>query len=306
MKRWINVVVVFILILVQSFDLVAQDDDLLNLLEEKNKPGTDITIATFKATRVVTGHSAECAAKGDLHFLISHRFGPLNSGFSDFYGLDNSTIRLGLDYGITNNINVGLGRSSFLKTYDVFFKWRLLRQKSGASSFPFTATWVSSMYLNSTKYDDDIRNEYFLARLDYHHSLLLARKFGEFVSIQLMPTIVHRNLVPIQEDKNTIFALGAGASLRLTPSIRANAEYYYTFPNQIVSPVGSKLPTNTLSVGLDIETGGHVFQLHLTNSRAMTEKFLVDSTTGQWGKGDIHFGFNISRVFTIVKPKSFE
>jgi hypothetical protein len=306
MKRWINVCMLFALMLVNIGWLTGQEDDLLNLLEEKNKPETEITIATFKATRVVTGHSVECAAKGDMHFLISHRFGQLNSGFSDFYGLDNSTIRLGLDYGITNNINIGLGRSSFLKTYDLFFKWRLLRQKSGASSFPFTATLVSSMYMNSSKYDDDVRNDYFLARLDYHHSLLLARKFGEFVSIQLMPTIVHRNLVTKQEDKNTIFALGAGASLRLTPSIRANAEYYYTFPNQIVSPVGTKLPSNTLSIGLDIETGGHVFQLHLTNSRAMTEKFLVDSTTGQWGKGDIHFGFNISRVFTVAKPKGFE
>jgi len=284
----------------------GQEDDLLDLLEQKSSPESDLTIATFKATRIVTGHSVECNAQGVMQFLISHRFGQLNSGFSEFYGLDNSTIRLGLEYGLTDNINIGIGRSSFMKTYDASLKWRFLRQKSGKSNFPFTATWVSSIYANSTKYEDNVRNDYFYARLDYHHALLIARKFGEYVSIQLMPTLVHRNLVSTQADKNTIFALGAGASVRLTPSIRANAEYYYTLPDQIVSPIGTSMPTNTFSVGLDFETGGHVFQLHLTNSRAMTEKFLIDSTTGQWGNGDIHFGFNISRVFTVSKPKGFD
>jgi len=306
MKNWINLVFMLVSLLVNAGIVQAQDDDLLKLLEGQRETETDLTIATFKATRLVTGHSVECNAKGVMQFLISHRFGQLNSGFSDFYGLDNSTIRLGLEYGISDNINLGIGRSSFMKTYDASFKWRFLRQKTGATSFPFTATWVSSMYANSTKYEDNVRNDYFYARLDYHHSLLIARKFGEFVSIQLMPTVVHRNLVPTQLDKNTIFALGAGASVRLSPSIRANAEYYYTFPDQIVSPVGSVLPTNTFSAGLDFETGGHVFQLHLTNSRAMTEKFLVDSTTGRWNKGDIHFGFNISRVFTVTKPEGFD
>lgn len=284
----------------------AQEDDLLNLLEQKSSQESDLAIATFKATRIVTGQSVECNAKGVMQFQISHRFGQLNSGFSEFYGLDNSTIRLGLEYGLTDNINIAIGRSSFMKTYDASFKWRFLRQKSGKSNFPFTATWVSSIYANSTKYEDNVRNDYFYARLDYHHSLLIARKFGEFVSIQLMPTLVHRNMVSTQADKNTIFALGAGTSVRLTPSIRANAEYFYTLPDQIVSPIGTTMPTNTFSVGLDFETGGHVFQLHVTNSRAMTEKFLIDSTTGRWGNGDIHFGFNISRVFTLAKPKGFE
>ncbi len=297
MKNWSSKLILLVMFVLPAWVSLAQEDDLFKLLEEKEQAVTDHTIATFKATRIVTGHSVECNARGVMQFLISHRFGQLNSGFSEFFGLDNSTIRLGLEYGLTDHLNIGIGRSSFLKTYDASIKWRLLRQKSGASSFPFTATWVSSIYANSTKYEDNVRNEYFYARLDYHHALLIARKFGEIFSLQLMPTIVHRNMVPTSADKNTIFALGVGSSVRLTPSMRANIEYYYTFPGQIVSQIGSLDHNNTLSVGLDIETGGHVFQLHLTNSRSMTEKFLVDSTTGQWTKGDIHFGFNISRVF---------
>ena len=161
------------------------------------------------------------------------------------------------------------------------------------------------MYANSSPWQFPDRENRFFHRLSYHHSLLIARKFGDAFSLQLMPTVVHRNLISTRNDKNTLYAIGAGGSVKITRSLRLNAEYYYLLPDQIATNIGGEEVKNALSLGIDIETGGHIFQLHLTNARAMTEKYLLDSTTGSWMKGDIHFGFNISRVFTILKPKEF-
>lgn len=285
-----------------SHSVMAQED-LLKMLEEQEEEVTNLTIATFKTTRLISGHSVETNSSGVLQFLIGHRFGRLNSGWRDLYGIDNATIRLGFEYGLTDNINIGVGRSSFEKTYDATFKWRFLRQKSGATNFPFTATWVSSSYLNTMEWPNPERENYFTSRMDFHHALLFARKFGNAVSLQLMPTVVHRNLVEAKKDENTIYAFGGGTSIKLTGSLRANVEYYYIPEDQIFSTIGGEKVRNSLSVGVDLETGGHVFQLFLTNSRGMVEKFLVGETSGNWLDGDIHFGFNVSRVFTLKKPE---
>lgn len=282
---------------------VWAQDDLLKMLEDQEEEVTNLTIATFKTTRLVSGHSVETNSEGVLQFLIGHRFGRLNSGWRDLYGIDNATIRLGFEYGLTDNINIGIGRSSFEKTYDATFKWRFLHQKSGATNFPFTATWVSSAYLNTMEWPNPERENYFTSRMNFHHALLLARKFGNAVSLQLMPTVVHRNLVETQKDENTIYSLGGGTSIKITGSLRANVEYYYIPEDQIFSTIGGEKVRNSLSVGVDLETGGHVFQLFLTNSRGMAEKFLVGGTSGNWLDGDIHFGFNVSRVFTLKKPE---
>lgn len=278
---------------------VQAQEDLLSQLEKQQEIQTNFTSATFKSTHLVSGQSVETNAGGELNFLIQHRFGTLNSGWRDLFGLDNSTIRLSLEYGLTDDINIGLSRASYQKTYDAFAKWKFLKQKSGKENFPFTATWVSSMYVNAAAWTDTERDNLASSRLGYHHALLLARKFSDKFSMQLMPTVVHRNLVKTKADQNTLMAFGTGASVKLTGSTRFNVEYYYLFPNQTPSLNLS----NALSLGFDIETGGHVFQLHISNSRAMTEKFLIDDTTGKWDKGDIYFGFNISRIFTLKKPK---
>jgi len=150
------------------------------------------------------------------------------------------------------------------------------------------------------------RENYFSSRMNFHHALLLARKFGNAVSVQLMPTLVHRNIVQTKEDENTIYSMGVGSSIRITGSLRANFEYYFIPEDQIFSAIGGEKVRNSLSVGVDLETGGHVFQLFLTNSRGMAEKFLVGETTGNWLDGDIHFGFNVSRVFTLKKPEELK
>ena len=302
MKNWIKIACALWL----SINTTQAQDDLMDMLEATEEPVTNYTIATFKTTRIVSGHSAETNAKGVLQYLIGHRFGRLNSGWRDLFGIDNATIRMGFEYGLTDNINLGIGRSSFKKTYDGTVKWRFLRQKYGATNFPFTATFVSNIYVDSREWGNPDRTNYFSSRLNFNHSLLLAKKFGDFFSLQLMPTIVHRNLVETAKDNNTIYAIGIGTSVRLTGSLRLNAEYHYIPPGQIDSKIGGEDVQNSFSIGVDLETGGHVFQLHLTNSRGMTERYLVGETTGNWLKGDIHFGFNVSRVFTVRKPKEFK
>lgn len=301
MKNWINSLLISASLML-SMDVKGQED-LLALLNEKQSPEVNYTFATFKTTRIVSGNSVEMHPKGDLQFLIGHRFGRVNSGWRDLYGLDNGTIRFGFEYGLNDNLNIGIGRSSFQKTFDGTLKWRLLRQKSGSEQFPFTATWISTAYLLANEWPNPERENLFSSRLSYNHSLLVARKFSKHLSLQLMPTVVHRNLVEAEDDQNTILAIGGGSSIRITGSLRFNMEYHYILPDQIVSDLGGEAISNSFSLGIDLETGGHVFQLNFSNSRGMTEKYLVGETTGQWDKGDIHFGFNVSRVFTTKRSQ---
>lgn len=287
------------LVLGSSFSLLQrQEEDLLSLLGEEEET-TEYVNASFKANRVINLHSLENTSAGVLDVKISHRFGMLNTGFYELFGLDAATIRIGADYGITNDLMVGFGRSSFEKTYDGFIKYRILRQSRGAKVMPITLSAFSSMAVKTTRWQDPDRENFFTSRLYYTHQLIVGRKFNEAFSLQLSPTVVHRNLVETRDEAHDVFALGAGTRLKLTSRIALNIEYIYVFPAQLQE--GYK---NALSVGFDIETGGHVFQLHFTNSTSMIEKGFITENTGDWTKGGIHFGFNVSRVFTIHQPKN--
>jgi opacity protein-like surface antigen len=279
---------------------IFAQDDLMNIINQDSTKEINYTSATFKSTRVLNGHSIERMVPGQLDVRISHRFGTLNSGGYNFFGLDQSNIHLGLEYGILNWLMIGVGRSEYEKTYDGFAKFSILRQSTGAKNMPLSLSVVTSAALRTLKFTDQTRTNYFTSRLAYVAQVLVARKISEGFSVQLTPSYVHRNLVPTELDPNDIFALGAGARLKLTKRISLNGEYYY-----IANPKTymSQQIYNPLSVGFDIETGGHVFQLFFTNSLGMTEKQFIGATTGQWKKGDIHFGFNISRVFTLKKAK---
>lgn len=289
---------ILLLLGVLAFLLPAKaQDDLMDLLAANEKPTQDFATATFKSTRLLTGHSTEVNAKGELQFLIGHRFGRLNTGLQDLFGIDNATIRLGFDYGLTDNINIGIGRSSHLKVVDGFFKWRFMRQQTGLKKVPITATYLTNIYIGTLPWAEPDRENFFSSRLSYHHGLLIAKKLSSQLSLQITPSIVHRNLVALAADNNTLFCVGSGASLRLSGSMRLNIEHHAILPGQIQSTIGGEKVRNALGIGIDLETGGHVFQLHLTNSRGMTERFLMGETTGSWLAGDIHFGFNVSRTF---------
>ncbi len=233
---------------------------MLDELEQQQDTAkvSQVAMATFKGTRLINGHTTETQGAGELNFLISHRFGRINGGLYEFFGLDQANIRLALEYGLTDRLMLGLGRSSFEKVVDGFLKYQILKQQSGKRKVPFSVTAFSSMAVNTLRSDNPEREMPFTGRLDYTHQLLIARKFNNRLSVQLMPTLVHRNLVSATDISNDLFAMG-----------------------------------------VDIETGGHVFQLHFTNAQAMIEEGFVTETTGNFFSGDIHFGFNISRVFQL-------
>jgi hypothetical protein len=280
-----------------SVGIFAQDD-LMNLLNKDAPKETNYTTATFKSTRIMNGHSIERMPEGQLDVRISHRFGTINSGAYNFFGLDQSNIHLGLEYGIFNWLMIGVGRSEYEKTFDGFAKFSILRQSTGAKEMPASVSVLTSIALKTLKFPDLTRTNYFTSRLAYAGQILIARKLNEALSFQLTPSYIHRNLVATELDPNDIFAIGAGARVKLTKRISLNGEYYYiTNPKTYMS----QQIYDPLSIGFDIETGGHVFQLFFTNSLGMTEKQFIGGTTGQWKKGDIHFGFNISRVFTLMK-----
>ena len=290
----------FIIIVSHSF-LLAQDD-LMDILGNDEEI-IEYSYATFKTTRIINSHTIENPAPGVLLFMIQHRFGRINTGIYELFGLDQASIRFGFEYGITDWFSLGFGRSSFEKTYDGFLKFRLLRQSSGARKMPFTLSYYVSTAITSLKWEDmgvADRTNYFSSRVSYTHQLLIARKFNSNLSLQLMPSLVHKNLVETKEDKNDIFSIGIGGRYKITNRLSINAEYYYTPPEQM-----SYEFDQPFSIGLDIETGGHVFQLHFSNARAFFERGFITETEGSWGNGDIYFGFNISRVFTIKKPETF-
>ncbi len=278
--------------------IISGQEDLLNILNKDSIPETNIVTATFKSTRVMNGHSIERMPSGQLDFRISHRFGRLNTGAYEFFGLDQSSSHLSLEYGILDWFMVGIGRGAYEKTFDGFAKFSLLRQSAGAKNMPVSVSVMTSAALKSLKWPDPGRTNYFSSRLSFTGQVLVARKISNSLSLQLAPTIVHRNLVATELDPNDLIAIGAGGRIKLTKRISFNGEYYY-----IVNPKSymSQKIYDPLSVGFDIETGGHVFQLIFTNSIAMIEKGFIGETTGDWKKGDIHFGFNISRVFTLKK-----
>jgi hypothetical protein len=267
-------------------------------MEKKRQSQVELANATFKSTRIINGHSVESTQEGILDFRIQHRFGTLNQGAYEFFGLDNASMRMGFDYGVSDRLSLGIGRSTFGKQFDGFAKYRVLWQSTGKKNIPISLTWVSSMMLQSLRNPDDGIKRKFSDRMFFAHQAIIGRKFSPGFSLQLMPTIVHYNIVPTGSIPNDLVSLGGAARLKLSQSIALMGEYYYQFPDQ-------KLPgsTNSLALGIDIETGGHVFQLQFTNSTGMTERTFITETTGKWGDGDIHFGFNISRVFTVKKAK---
>ena len=283
----------------------AQDVDLDKLLEQETKKeekkGPEVVLATFKTTRISNGHSVENLPAGVLDFKIQHRFGKLNSGIKEMFGLDQAFIRLGLDYGITDKLMVGIGRTSYQKQLDGFVKYKFLEQKS--SGMPVSVAVVAAGMIRTDDYAASLPYKpNFTDRMAYTMQLLVARKFTEGLSLQLMPTFTHYNIVPTATDPNDIISLGAGGRFKLTKSTSLNVEYYYNLSDYKFANT-----RNSLAIGFDIETGGHVFQLIFTNGQGIAEKPFLTETTGNFFGGDIHFGFNISRVFQIGgKKKSKE
>lgn len=267
---------------------------LLDALNEGVEEPTVPVSATFKDTRIVNVQSNETPAEGVLHFVIAHRFGTLSSGIYDLWGLDNAQMRMALDYGITDRLAVGVARNTYQKTLEANVKTRLLRQSTGPEAFPISVTWYSVAMANGLRVSEEDQPYPVSRRLSYVHQAVVARKMSEKLSLALVPSFVHRNFVEESNDAHDLFLMGVGGRYKLGPRFSVNGEYHH-FLTQTFGDAFSP----SLSLGVDIETGGHVFQLHITNARGMFERSFLAEPAGSWADGDVYFGFNLSRVFTV-------
>lgn len=285
------------IIILSTYLSNAQDTDLLKLVGD-DKPKKVFVDYAFKSSRVIMSQSLEIIRPGVMDMRILHRFGNVNQGGYEFFGLDQATMRLGFDFGILKNLMIGVGRSTNKKEFDGFAKYRLIHQAKGPGSLPFSLLLVGGSTLNSLKWADPARKNYFSSRLAYYGQVIIGSKLSDGITLQLSPTIVHRNLVPTLQDENDLLAVGAGGRIKLSNRISFNFDYYYR-----INPNVNDGTLNPFSVGFDIETGGHVFQLHFTNAIGMNERVFLSETTNDWSKGDIQFGFNLSRSFQIKRKK---
>ncbi|MDC8005876.1 DUF5777 family beta-barrel protein [Aureisphaera galaxeae] len=267
---------------------VSAQDDLLSEIDSEQIE--DYKSAAFKGLKIVNFESTKMVSKKELYFVVSHRFGSLETGLSDFFGLDQAVTRLNLIYGISDGVNVGISRSSFQKIYEASLKLRLVRERKGGA--PFTVVSSSNILINTALDKDFLPGLEFENRLGYTTQLLISKKFNKNFSLQLMPTFFHDNYVAINEQDNSQYVIGFGGRHKLTKRVSINFDYGLHLNRAETSPFN-----DPLSIGFDLETGGHVFQLHFTNAQPMNTNGFLGQGTGDWGEGDIFFGFNLSRVF---------
>lgn len=279
-----------LLILLCFFPLLSfSQDDLLDEIDQES-PEDNYATATFKGLKIVNFESTKLTAKKEFTFVVAHRFGSLESGLNTFFGLDDAVTRLNFIYGFSENINISVSRSSFQKIYEAALKYRLVKQKEGGSLF--TIVGYNSFLVNTAYDKANLPKLEFKNRLGYTTQVLIARKMSKHLSLQLAPTFFQDNLVLDPNQDNAQYALGIGSRYKLGKRWSLNADYGWHLNRSSTSPF-----KNPLSVGIDLETGGHVFQMHFTNSQAMNTNGFLGQATGDWSDGDIYFGFNLSRVF---------
>lgn len=298
-RRFGNANTLYLLFAFSIFSTCLQaQDDLLQMVE-KDKPEKQFVHNAFKSTRVINNQSVELLGKGVLDVRILHRFGPLSTGLQNLFGLDQANMRFGFDYGISKRLMAGFGRSNVNKELDGFIKYKPVWQATGPGGSPVSVIWISGMTYTTMPWIDPTRKNYASSRMAFYHELIIGRKFNEHFSLQMAPLFVHRNLTDSLKNPNDSYALAIGARYKLSNRVAIVADYTPIFSGAVS---GTHAP---LGIGVDIETGGHVFQLHFTNATGMNEKAFLTDTHNNFFKGEIRFGFNLSRVFTIVKPPAF-
>lgn len=272
-------------------------DELLNMVDEK--PKKEYTSATFKTTRLINFHTIEVLGVKSLDFRISHRFGDFNSGAYNAWGVDGgANIRLALEYSHNARLMFGVGRTSVKKIGDAFVKYRLLKQTTG-NEMPVSLTLFSSVYhtfLQNVTINGINKYQKVPDRLSYCNQIMLGRKFNSRFSMQLSAAMVHVNLVEKISDKNDCYIVGAVARYKFTKRQAITAEYGYR-----INKYSNTKYYDSFGIGYDLETGGHVFQIHLTNSFGLTEDQYFMYNTTSWDNWGIRLGFNVSRVFSLQK-----
>lgn len=269
--------------------LIFSQDDLLSEIDTDSL-GVEYVTAAFKGLKIVNFESTKLVAKKELTLIVSHRFGSIENGFDSFFGLDDAVTRINFVYGLSNNLNIGVSRSSYQKIYEASIKYRLLRQKK--NGFPFTVVGYNSVLINTALEEANLPKLEFKHRLGYTAQLLISRKVSTNFSLELAPTFFHDNFVSIDSQDNSQYALGVGGRYKLAKRWSLNMDYGWHLNRADDSPF-----KNPFSIGVDLETGGHVFQMHFTNAQPMNTNGFLGQSTGDWSDGNIYFGFNLSRVF---------
>lgn len=278
-----------------SFYLSHAQTSMMDSLTNDSHASQKVSGA-FKSTRVINAHSVEMLGKGNLDFRILHRFGYVNTGAKQFWGFDNATMRLGFDYGLTNNLMIGIGRSTFRKEVDGFIKYRLLQQSTGYKSKPVSLVLAAGTMYTTEPSFAPVKPKVG-DRNSWYTQLLIGRKFNPKFSFQLSPMLIHSNLQLHPADDDMLFVWGFGGRYKFSKRMAFTFDYHHA-QGSLDSSI-----SDPLSVGVDIETGGHVFQLHFTNAAGMNERAYIYETTGKFFKGDIRFGFNLSRIFKLGNKK---
>jgi Membrane bound beta barrel domain (DUF5777) len=295
MKNNTHKIILSAILLLSFFKIQAQD--LIDLVET-DKPKKAFVKNAFKSTRVIHGHSIEFLSPGTMDLRILHRFGLLDQGSKNFYGLDQATMRMGFDFGLLHNLMAGVGRSTFKKEIDGFIKYAPVMQSTGSKSSPVTISCVAGMTINTLPFANPTIQNYGRSRLAYYFQTSIGRKFSDAFTLQVTPTVVHNNLVQLAIQPNDVFSVGLGGRYKFTKRMAFTWDYF-----MLLNGKTKNQNYNPLGIGADIETGGHVFQLHFANSTGMNERAFITETTNTWGKGEIRWGFNLSRVFQIKKNK---
>jgi hypothetical protein len=254
------------------------------------QPDSDVEITenNFRGTRFVNEHSVNLAEKGELLFLIQHRFGQLDGGLYELFGLDQATMRLGFEYGVSNNMNIGFGRSSWLKTYDIFAKYRILQQ---SSDFPISVAAVAGTSIPTLRNYFPSSEDDLTSKSSAYGQLLASVNVGN-TAVQLSPGYISTGYLPINNTSYSLFTTGLAGSVKFSNMVSVNIEYLHWFNKEFSG-------TKPLSFGVDLTTRGHLFQLILSNSQHMFSQSLYTATRGSWESGTVYFGFNLIREFRL-------
>lgn len=287
----------FLTLLLFVNNIFAQDDLLKDIDSEDNQEVT----STFKSLKIINFESTKLVTKKELFLVIAHRFDYIKNGFDNFFGIDNANTQIKFAYGLSDKITLQAARDGYGKTYDLSAKYLLINQKN--NGFPFTIVGFNSIAVNSEMKEDRFPNLKFSNRLAYTAQLLVSRKFSDKLSLQIAPTFFHENTIEDINDSNNViilpnpqdnsqYMIGLGGRYKLTNRLSINADYGLHLNRN-----KNSIYKNPLSIGMDLDTGGHIFQMHFTNAKAMHETGFMGRTSGDWGKSEIAFGFNLIRVF---------
>ncbi len=266
-----------ILLILFCFGVMAQEADTI-------KPIKNV----FQGTRFINLHSANVASKNELQMFIQHRFGNINGGFYEFFGLDEASMRLGFEYGLTNNFTVGIGRSTYMKTFDSFLKYRLLTQNS---TMPLTVTaTVAGSFPTIKNVIPDAYSD-FSEKASGNVQLHIAKSWKS-IGFQVTPGYIGTGYIPVENSSYSFFTLAAGGSVKLSKKVSVNLEYLYRFEDEIDY-------VNPLSASIDLDTGGHLFQIIVSNTQQMYDQAIITNPTGDWAEGSLYLGFNLVRGFNF-------